>query len=401
MKRSKALAGMFLFFAFVLMFSGSVFADGAQEFKNAFADGKFSGEIGSYFEYKANEASDTNTGWANAYLTFKYETLAWNNLQFGTRFFAHGQLYNEAQNSSDPFGADVESEFTLPELYLNYGFGDSSNVRAGRFDHKMVSHIDDAQSEGAYVQFKELENIELIAGFIKRFAEIDYDDGEDFGRTNDAQDLNSESTFGSGSSDTLIFLEGKYKPVENLTLNPFFMYHDDYANVVGLETSFNSQWDKYEIEYGGSVLYEYINAEIAGSDDANVFAIMPFVKKGPVKLDFCYSKFSDGSALNKPQWLADINNLVDQENADGLAGSEFFETRIKYSFEKLWLSYAFGIANYDTSSSVGNGFNDNEFQVGYKVTDSFDVNVRYFIVSYDDIANKDYNKVETLIKFKF
>ena len=401
MKRSNALAGMILFFAFLLMFSSSVFADEAQEFKNAFRDGKFSGEIGSYFEYKDNEASDSNTGWATAYLTFKYETLKWNDLQFGVRFFGHGQLYNETQNSSDPFGADIETEFTLPELYFNYAFGEASNFRIGHWEHGKVSHIDDNQSEGLYVQYKEIEKLELIAGLMNRFAEIDYDDGEDFGRTNDSQDLDDEPTYGSDSKPNLYFFEARYQPADLIGLNPFFMIQNDYASVFGLETNVKSEWEKYKIKYGANILYENINAEIAGSGDANVFAIMPFVQKGPVKLDLCYSMFSDGSALNKPQWLADINNIVDQDNADGMAGAEFFETRIKYSFEKLWLSYAFGIANYDTSASAGNGFNDNEFQVGYKITDSLDVNVRYFIVSYDDIANKDYNKVETVLKFKF
>ena len=43
-----------------------------------------------------------------------------------------------------------------------------------------------------------------------RFAEIDFDDGEDFGRTNDAQDLDNETTYGPSSGPMLVYLEGKY-----------------------------------------------------------------------------------------------------------------------------------------------------------------------------------------------
>ena len=77
---------------------------------------------------------------------------------------------------------------------------------------------------------KEIPNLELIAGLIGRFAEIDYDDGEDFGRTNKAQDLDSEDTYGSDSKPYLFFVEDKYKPLDALTFNPYIMYQDGYAS---------------------------------------------------------------------------------------------------------------------------------------------------------------------------
>ena len=385
---------------FIAFSTGVCFAEDAETIEEAFKEGNFSGTIGSYFEFTSAEADDSNYGWSNAYLTLKYETLSWNNLKFGARFFAHGELFNDHDDgTTDPFENDIETNFTLPEMYLNYSFLESSSVTIGRW--KNVAHLDDAQSEGGYVSFKEIENLEIIAGAMVRFAEVDYDDSEDFGRTNDSQDVDSEGTYGAGSGPAVIFLEASYKPIEILTLTPYYMYHNDYASVVGLDTKINAEWEEYDVKYGGAVKYVNVNADIAGSDDANVIAIQPFVEKGPVKLDFSYSRFADGDALNHPGWLADGFSIVDQDAAKNNAGAEVFESRIKYSWDKAWVSYAYATANYDTSSSKGEGYSDNEFQIGYNITDNFDINVRYFIVKFDDIDDKDYNKVETHIRFKF
>lgn len=387
----------------LIMFAGSAcFAEEGNTIVGALKGGKISGTIGNYYEYVSREADNSDSGWSSTYITMKYETLKWNNLKFGARFWFHGKVYSYDEDGvTDAFDADIETDFTLPEMYLNYSFLENSSATAGRWNHKKVSHIDDSQSEGGYVSFKEIENLELIVGCMTRFAEIDYDDGEDFGRTNDAQRLDSENVYGAGSSAYLVYGEAKYKPIDTLKLNPFFMYHNNYAGVFGIEASFKDEWEEHEVSYGTKILYENINAYIDGSDDANVFVITPFIKKGPIGLEVAYNRFSDGDALNKPGWLRDPNNLVDQDVADGNPGAEIVEARIKYSLDKFWASYAFGTASYDTSATKGDGYTGNEFQIGYKFTDNLDANVRYFIVKFDSIDDRDYNKVESRVRFKF
>jgi len=393
------LLGVFVIFSF---FPNACFAEDSLTIEDVFKKGTFSGTIGNYFEFIAKEADDSNAGWSTAYLTLKYETLSWNNLKFGARFFAHGELYSEHDDgTTDPYEQDIETKFTLPEVYLNYSFLNHSSVTAGRWDHRKVSHIDDAQSEGGYLSFKEVKNLELIAGVMRRFAEIDYDDGEDFGRTNDAQDLDSENTYGSGSGPLLVFLEARYQPVELLKFNPYFMYHNDYASVFGIDTGISAEWKQHGVKYGGDIIYEHIDADITGSSDADIIVIQPFVQKGPVELKFSYSKFDDGDALNHPGWLADSFNIVDQDTAKNNAGAEIFEGRIKYAWDKAWVSYTYATATYQTSSSEGEGYSDNEFQIGYNLTKNLDVNIRFFIVAFDDIDDRDYNKVETRMRFKF
>lgn len=394
---------MLLLLVLSIVSASICFAEEADTIENAFRQGKISGEIGNYFEYVDRDAEDSDSGWSTAYLTLKYETLSWNRLAFGARFFAHGQLYSDHENgTTDPYEVDIETNFTLPEMYLSYGFLDQSNATVGRWNHQKVSHIDDAQSEGGYVSFKEIENVELIVGAMTSFAEIDYDDSEDFGRTNDAQDVDHEATYGAGSGPMVVFVEGKFEPLKEIKVNPYFMYHDDYAHVIGIDTQLDLFWEDYEVKYGAKAIYYHVNADINTSDDANVWAIQPFIAKGPVKLDFSYSQFDDGSALNKPAWLTDyLNVLVDQDVIDAKPDADVFEARIKYAFEKLWLSYTFASADCARSATEGEGYTDNEFQIGYNITDNLDINLRYFIVVFEDIDNRDYNKVETRLRFKF
>ena len=402
-KKFKLIGLLLLIAAFVLPAKVYVcFADEAETIEEAFKNGKVKGTIGSYFEYTDKEVANSNYGWATGYLTLKYETQKWNRLGMGTRFFAHGQLYSDHDNgTSNPFESDVETKCTLPELYLNYGFAENSGVTIGRWNHKKISHIDDAQSEGAYMAIKEIPGLEFTAGVMTRFAEIDYDDGEDFGRTNDHQDLDLEDTFGSDSKPYLVFLETKGNVGDILTLNPYIMYQDGYAGVYGCDTKIESKLEDYELTYGGKINYYHVAADISGSSDSNNFAIFPYVNKEPIEVTVGYAKFDDGNSLNKPAWLRDYFSLLDQQKEYGRAGSEKYFAKVKLTIDKLWTHFAYGDNNYNFTSSKGDRSQEYELQFGYKLTKNIDVNLRLFDIQYDNVNNKDYQKLEARTRFKF
>ncbi len=386
-----------------LMITQMSFAEQAETIEDAFKNGTFNGTIGSYYEFKDREGEKANAGWATAYFTLKYETQDWERLSFGGRFFVHGQLYSDAQNgTSDPFNTDIEKEITLPEIYLNYNFFEESNVRIGRWNHKKISHIDDAQSEGVYVQFKEIENLGINAGFMRRFAEIDYDDGEDFGRKNDSQDLDSETTYGPGSSSYLMFLEGKYTPFEEwLIINPYIMYQKNYAAVYGFDTKIEGKQEDYNFSYGAKASYYYVAADIVGSGDSNSYKIEPFMNIDPVSFSIGYARFDDGDALNKPAWLADYFLPLDQLITYGMADSNIVFSKIKLTLGKFWTHFAFSNSQYAFNAKNGDGAQEYELQFGYKFLKSLDWNIRLFDVKYQNVDYKDYQKVESRVRFKF
>lgn len=393
---------VFLFLALCLMAANISFAEDAETVADAFKQGTISGAIGSYFEYTNTDADDADFGWATGYLTLKYETLGWKGLKTGARFFAHGELYSDHEDGvTDPFDADVESKYTLPELYLDYGFAGNSSVRAGRWDHLKITHIDDNQSEGGYVRFKEVEGLDLTAGAMRRFAEIDYDDGEDFGRNNDAQDLSSESAYGPGSGDYLYFFEAKYDGIDILSVNPYVMYQEDYASVYGIDTKIEAEMDDPELTYGGEASYYHVDAEIAGSGDADNYMLAPFVKIDPVYLSVGYARFDDGNALTKPAWLRDYFLPVDQVATYATPDSDVVFGKLKLTFGDFWTHFVFADSKYATTAGNGDGSQEYELQFGYTLVRNLDFNVRLFDVQFDNVDDKDYQKIETHICFKF
>ena len=390
------------FLVFFLAMVNVSFGQEAETIENAIKKGKISGAIGSYYEFVIKDAENSDDGWSTAYFTLKYETLSWKGVKFGARGFVHGELYSyDEDGMTDPFDVDVESQFTLPELYFNYAFTENSNVTAGRWNHQKVTHLDDAQSEGAYVQIKEIEDFELTAGVVRRFAEIDYDDGEDFGRNNGSQDLDSESTYGPGSSAYLYFFEGKYDGINMLTLNPYFMYHDDYASVYGIDTKIEAEMEDFKLTYGGKASYYHVDADISGSGNANNYMIAPFVEKDPVYLCVGYAKFDDGDALNKPVWLRDYLLPVDQLVTYGTSDSDIIFGKLKLTFGDFWTHFAFADSKYATTAGRGDGSKEYELQFGYEFVKNLDLNVRLFDVRFDNIDDRDYQKIESRLRFQF
>jgi hypothetical protein len=376
----------------------------AATIEDAFKNGKVKGEIGSYFEQIDSKQADKNRGWANAYLSLKYETQEWNRVKAGVGFFGHSQVYNDSKDGSDPFNVDVEKEYTVPELYLNLGFAEKSSVTVGRWEHKKVSHIDDVQSEGAYVNFQEIPNLELISGFMTRFAEIDYDDSEDFGRTTDAQDLNSNVTYGVDSEPYVLFLDPRYKINKDLLiLNPFVYYQDGYAAVYGLDTKWKYKPDeKSKITYGNELNYYHVVSDKAGFGDADAWMVAPNIAVGPVTVRVGTVKLDGGNSFNRPDWFSEWSTGMDQTKVYGSnADLELYFTNIKYTKNKFWTSVAYGDYSYDTNSTQGNGTQEMEWLTGYNFTKSLSGEIRLFNVVYDDIVDRDYKAMETLVKYKF
>jgi len=402
-KMNSANLARFLLFSLVFMIiSNMCFAQGAESINLAFSNAKIKGTIGSYFEFTDADRVNSDFSWATGYLTIKYETRSWNRFKFGARFFAHTQLYSDSDNSAiDPFQTDIESPYTLPELYLNYGFSEESSMRVGRWNHQKISHIDDAQSEGAYLSIKEIPGLELIFGFMSRFAEIDYDDGEDFGRNNKSQDLDNDDVYGLGSQGYLMFIESRFKAGDFFKINPYLMYQDKYAAVYGIDAKIENKDEDSKISYGTMIDYYFVDADKSGSGDSSNFAFFPFIAIKSTEITLGYANFDNGSSLNKPVWLRDYFTLADQQKEYGVSGSEKYFAKVRFAISKFWMHVVYADNNYDFNSSRGDDAQELESQVGYNFSESVDLNIRLFDVRYDNVADKDYQRIEARARFKF
>ncbi|MGL4854154.1 MAG: hypothetical protein ACRC37_02755, partial [Lentisphaeria bacterium] len=258
--------------------SGNSFAD-------AFKNGKVSGEVGSYFEttgFKKDRSEDY--GWQNVYMGLKYETAKWNNLKLGAQFFAHGKAFDDNSTKSNGsydkgYKTDIEENYALAELYLDWSITEKTNLRFGRFDHKQVLHIDDNQSEGFYLQSNEIENLTLALGAVTRFAEIDYDDLEGFGtwdKDADKQDLSNSVEY-PDAWDFVAFVEAVYNNKNGVMVNPYLYMQDGYASVLGMESDFSTKLSD-DLTIGTRLMAYNVFADKEGYEDAFVWGFEPYVK---------------------------------------------------------------------------------------------------------------------------
>lgn len=155
------------------------------------------------------------------------------------------------------------------------------------------------------------------------------------------------------------------------------------------------------LTYGSKFNYYHVAEDISANDDSNNFAVFPFAEKGPIEVTVGYARFDNGDSLNKPEWLRDYFSILDQQKEYANAGSEKYFAKVKLTIDKYWTHFAYGDNNYDFTTSDGDRSQEYEPQFGYKFTKNLDLNLRLFDVQYSKVDDKDYQKVEARIRFKF
>lgn len=424
-------------------------------FVDTLKKGKVSGTIGTYWErvwYDEPDYEDgaqvapgvpqnrgnRNYGWGTGYLSLGYKSADFHGFTFGAEFLGHFKLRHDESTrngvGTDHYQADIEdgAEFSMPQVWVQYGFTDDTKVVAGRWEHVDFTHFDDVQAEGAYFRTGEIndllpesliKDIDLTIGFATKFAELDYDDGEDWDK--ESQDFSEDRYYGKDSSDYVLFSELVIDVADYLTANPYVYWQDDYAAVYGLDfdahakaaddVTVGTRTSTYWVE---ATDREYLTgtpqAVYTRQSDAFCWAVAPYVEVGTEYGDFevqaGYAVFdgeSDRSALNKPEWLRDyIVDVLDQDRLYGAQDCEVLFGKIKWSYGKFWTHYAVGYYHsiYRGATADDGRVTENEIQLGYKITKNIDVNLRLFDVDYDyesNSLNNDYQKVEFRGRIRF
>lgn len=399
----KKLAGILLIGA-----AAGVFAD-SDSLPAAFTNGTLKGTVGTYMEYRDFAAPNRDFGWGSGYFYIKGESDRYYRTKVGASFLRHTRLWHDEDNGKDNYREDIEELWGLPELYMDVGLteGSRTSLRAGRWDNK-GTHIDDTQSEGFYLHSAEWTNIFLRAGGFRKFAELDYDDGEDFGRNNDAQVVGDNATFGPDAAPWVFFTEANAK-CGFAKLNPYLYIHDGYANVFGLDTDSSMEIGE-DAKAGVRVDGYYVQADDAiGMDDGQAGTLAPYLTVGPVTWTVGYIRMGGSESdqsLNKPAWFSDYlepsDQLIPYSNMGSMQDMETAYTKVQYKHDAFWTHLAFFQAAYD-SSKYGTGNHVTEFQTGYDFGRGLDMNLRLFHCEFEGSGSDavDYNKAELLARYNF
>lgn len=388
--------------------AAQIFADSGS-LPAAFTNGTLKGTAGTYMEYRDFAAPDRDFGWGTGYLYIKGESDRYYRTKAGAAFLRHTRLWHDEDNRKDNYREDIEELWGIPELYLDAGLteGSKTSLRLGRWDNK-GTHIDDAQSEGFYLYSGEWTNISFRAGGFRKFAELDYDDGEDFGRNNGSQEVGDNTVFGPDAASWVFFAEADAK-CGFARLNPYLYVHDGYANVFGLDTDSSVETGE-DSKAGVRADGYYVQADdAAGLNDGQAGTVAPYLTVGPVTWTVGYIRMGGSQSdvsMNRPWWFADYLEPGDQtlpySNQASMQDLESFYTKVKYTRGAFWTHLAFFEAVYD-SSRYGTANYVTEFQTGYSFICGLDLNLRLFHCEFEGPGQDavDYNKAELLARYNF
>jgi len=372
----------------------SVAADAAESFDDALKGGKVKGKFGIYHETVDTKNDPKTDGFTNAFMKLKYETAKWGNLQFGAEAFAAAKLHDENGDFAKDFEGDDNSPAALSQFYAKYHFTDKSHAVVGRFDHSKISHIDDAQSEGGYVQYKEINGLTINAGFMTQFAELDYDDYEYFGREKGQQDLGTDPM----TDDYVLFIDTNYKINDNATVKPYVYHQGDFATVLGADLELSGKLND-NTKIGANLMAYNVDANADNSKgDSDVISLQPWVKVGNFKFGLGYAQFGKGES--KPFWLKDYVTGFDQKKPYGdTDDSDLTATQATIEYKKGKYSVRYGIQEWETDNTTTVDQREQELLVGYKFTKAMDLSLRFFDV--ENTNDDDYQKFETRLRYKF
>ncbi|MBN2163233.1 MAG: hypothetical protein JXR25_09455 [Pontiellaceae bacterium] len=256
---------------------------------------------------------------------------------------------------------------------------------------------------------KEWGNAAVTVGGFRRFAEMDYDDMEDFGRINDAQDLGDDKYYGSDAFPWAFFAEANTS-LGAAALNPFIYIHDGYAHVYGLDTDSKMKLASEATLGLKADGYAVHACSGTGRDDAWAWTAAPYFKTGPFTLSAGYIGMSgeDGGTqtLTKPLWMRDYMPCTDQvlpfNNQAAMQGLDSVYGKIKYSNGAFWTHFLVADHSYN-ASSIGTQSTEIEYQAGYDFGHGFNLNLRLFDCEFDGngAGAIDYQKIEVLARYTF
>lgn len=377
------------------------------EFIGALKGGKVKATIGTYMEgvkYDQDQgAAGDSFSWGTGYVSLGYTTGQFKGFSLGLEFLGHFELWSSDDDKKGYFHKDIEdgSEFSMPQAYVKYNFTDKTEIVVGRWDHKKFTHFDDAQAEGAFFRTRDLvPNVDFTLGVATAFAELDYDDAEDWDK--ESQNFDDDKKYGEDSWDFVLFSELVWEVVDGVSINPYAYYQDEYAAVYGVDVDAGfAVTDAMTI--GARTASYFVDDLRMNGENAFCWSVTPYVeigagKAGTFTLEAGYAAFDGDGAMNKPAWLRDyIVGVLDQDNAYAANDCDVVFGKIGWEIGPFWAHYAVGYYHdIDDEDRV----TENEVQLGYKITKNLDVNLRLFDVDYDTGA-KDYQKFEFRGRVRF
>ncbi|MCH2174903.1 MAG: hypothetical protein MK193_04155 [Lentisphaeria bacterium] len=403
-------------------------ASNDSDFVKALKEGKSRIAIGNFTSFGKAKDDDfavfgrvtgkKTIAYSNTYFEAFYETGKLGEFQLGIGTYANFKTWD----LQDTYQERIENDehIYLTDIYLKFHFSEDFYIQGGRFNVREISNRFDPQyGQGVLAQYENDNNTKFQLGALNKFASfwndsvydfegVDEDYRYDFGDPEAADDVD----------DVIIFAEYKQELNENIQINPYIYYQDNYVGWYGLDTKFTFGEEK--TKYGTSVFAYFLDSQLESDvlDDSEKnswnYSINPFLHYKHWRYDLGFSQFGDNAYFNNPSWgykyfsyvlYEDYGSLevMDYNGVYGAESTDMYFGRVGYHTD----NWALGIsaAYYEPSESqvVDDIW---ELQVGgnTNITEHLNIGARFVSVIADEksgVEGRDINYVEAWFTYVF
>lgn len=366
----------------VLLSSTMVMAD-SNSIKEAFANGKTSGDVTVYGESIDNKNAK-DTGLASGSIGLNYETDAFKGFSASLGFRANHK-FQEVVDTSD---VDPANHYTYDNTFANSSImnvaavkyaTDAYFISVGRqaIDLEWLGDFNEAVVAGITA----VPNTTIVVGYTDRQAEIGFDVVEDFA------EITKKGAY---------VVDVKNTSVENLELNPYFYSAPDEADFYGLKVSYDTDM------YGATAHYAASNQEstsIITTDDGDILNLEGRLNVVGIALAAGYIKTDTNGIGSMAAYGDNMSPFEDGNNTYGSDAKTYYGS-IGYEIVGVELTALYGQTKYD---NVGTQDKENELNLiaGYSFTEELSAAITY--VDYNDksAGDADYDKVLANISYAF
>lgn len=330
------------------------------------------------FGYIANDpdvAGSNSTSAAAIGGQLKFETAAWNRLQFAVAPYFSEKVKalggDEDQNklNGDFFDSNNDSFAYLGEAYVNYAWS-GGNMRIGRqqLDNPFINTDDIRMLPNTFnaVWFNMIVNgnLALEAGKVSSWA------GFDSGA--------SQDKFKRASNDGVLAVGATYKMKDHHTFQGWYYDFDQAYSQLYLEAIYTN--GKFE---AGMQYTDYSEDSISGID-GSAWGLMASYDFGVVKGSVAINEASNdaGKSVSNGLGGGSFFTSMDETTIDGMNDASAYMVSVEYpASEALALTAAYG--HFEDGAKASNDQTELNLMVSYQVNKNMDINFIHTSVDND------------------
>jgi len=370
----------------VLLSSTMAMAD-SNSIKEAFANGKTSGDITVYYENINNKPKATNdSGFVAGSIGLNFETDTYKGFSASVGARAHHEFYERNKSYVNDDGVDTSDyeasfandaimhtaavKYATDDFFISVGRQEIDLEWLGDYNESVVAGI------------TAIPNTTIVLGYTDRKAEVGIDVVEDF------HEVSAKGAY---------VIDIKNTSVEGLEINPYAYSAPDEADFYGLKVSYDTDM------FGATAHYASTNQDsksVVTTDDGDIAHLEGRLNVAGIAFAAGYITTDNDGTGSLTAYGDNISPFEDGNNTYGSDATTYYGS-VGYEIAGVALAALYGETKYDDATTGREKETELNLSVSYSFTEELSASIAY--VDYNDKSadNEDYEKVFANITYSF